>query len=305
MTGAHQEAFLPPRCLDLSLLQMASHYDLSQKSERRRSARDLAGFFLRAAKVVEADLFIEVGAKEASASHRARSYLPQSRVVAFEANPYTFEKFQGENPESTGVEYYHLAVSDRPGPVTFHVRLHPEGSPRPDGHGSLLERDDSYEHDFDEVTVDSTTLDIFFAYEEFKRCAMWVDVEGASEAVLSGGRSVLSKAAIVIIEVEDRALWKGSWTAPEVTRCLAEVGLFPVARDFEYAYQYNVVFVRESLLNDPLLRLRLAQHFSARTAASQANGADTQGISGGRKRGLLRRTMKWPRQQMQRTLRAH
>lgn len=253
---------LAQRSIDIALMQSATAFDLSAKSERRRSARHLAKFFLRGAKALDVDLFIEIGAKEATASQRARSYLPEARVVAFEANPFTFERFKASFPESSRIEYHNLAIRDASGPVTFNVRQHDAGDVRADGHGSLLERDDRYPHDFTEVTVASTSLDRFFEDVSFKRCAMWIDVEGAAEAVLSGGGSVVSRAAIIMIEVEDWPLWKGSWTMPQVLAWLRGAGFVPVSRDFEYRYQYNLVFVHESFLDDAGLRWRLTQHFS-------------------------------------------
>jgi FkbM family methyltransferase len=251
------------RLHDLRLLATVAGYDLRQRSERKRSARELARLFFRLFRVVEPDLFVEAGANDGQASRRALRYFDRPRVVAFEANPHTYERYRADNPPASGVEFLHLALSDQPGEVSFNVRKTARGEPRPDGHGSLMERPSDYGHDFESVTVAATTLDTFFADSLQQRCALWVDVEGAAAPVLTGGRRLLERAQVVMIEVEDREYWEGAWRAPQVMRYLMDRGLVPVARDFEYKHQYNVVFVRDELLTDDLVRLRLSQYLSA------------------------------------------
>ena len=250
------------RAHDLHLLSAARAYDLSEKSERRRSARDLSQFYFQIVAAFQPDLFIEAGAKDADSSRRASGLLRQARIVAFEANPFTYREFQSRNQETSRVEYLHLALSDSPGEVSFNMNLGSDGTPQADGRGSLMERHDKG-HGLEKITVSATTLDAFFSDFAFETCALWVDVEGASEAVLTGGPNTLLRASIVIIEVEDREYWENCWTTADVTAHLYEAGLVPIARDFEFGYQHNVVFVRESLLTHHLLRLRMTQHLSA------------------------------------------
>src|SRR6187549_1082859 len=71
------------------LIHDAAYYDLDSKRERDRSTRDLASLFFQLVDVFQPDLFIEAGAKDGSASLRARKAMPTPRVVAFEGNPYT------------------------------------------------------------------------------------------------------------------------------------------------------------------------------------------------------------------------
>jgi FkbM family methyltransferase len=251
------------RLHELRLVSTADSYDLRHASERKRSARELARLFFRLFKVVEPDLFVEAGAKDGRVSRRALRFLHSARAVAFEANPHTYDLYRADHPAGAGVEYLHLALSDRPGEVTFNVRQTEQGTPRADGHGSLMERSGDYGYDFESVTVAATTLDDFFADSDHERCALWVDVEGAAASVLGGGRHLLERAQVVMIELEDREFWEGAWRAPQVMRFLMDRGLVPIARDFEFKHQYNVVFVRDELLTDHLVRLRLTQHLSA------------------------------------------
>lgn len=250
---------------DLDLLANAGNYDLRVKAERKRSVRDLERLFFEAVRIFRPELFIEAGAKEAGASRRARGYLPDARVVAFEGNPYVHQRFREQNDDPRHrLEYLHLALSDAPGRVSFHVRRRADGTPVADGRGSLKERSEE-KHGTIEVDVECTTLDTFFADQDFDRCVLWIDVEGAADKVLTGGREVLSKAAVVFIEVEDRGdwVWGPAWTVADVSAYLFDLGLVPVGRDYQTRYQYNVVYVARDLLNTYAFRARLAAHRSA------------------------------------------
>jgi FkbM family methyltransferase len=248
---------------------MAVSYDLEVPSERERSVNALRRLFFRLVQDQQPDLFVEAGAKTANTSRRAVCRLESARVVAFEANPYTYAKYHAKNPSDTGVEYLHLALSDAPGEVTFNVRRSSDGAPRPDGHGSMLKRVGEYPYDFETVTVEATTLDIFFADTPVDRCAMWIDVEGASQAVLRGAERLLDRTVVLHIEVEDREFWQDAWTTSQLVGHLLGRGFVPVARDFEFKHQHNVVFVREELLDDHQVRYRLTQHFSAAARRSE------------------------------------
>jgi FkbM family methyltransferase len=260
---AHKHSELLSR--DLAMQATAVKYDLDLKADRTRSTRQLVRLFFNLVKHLDIDLFVEAGAKEASSSRRAHTLLKDVRVVAFEANPYTYRKFADAN-DGAGIEYLNLALTDTPGPVTFHVLRDDDGLPRADGQSSILKRNRGRdaERGFEEVTVEGVRLDDFFAGQKFESAAIWMDVEGACKFVLGGASDLLSKTAVLIIEVEDRPFWGDDhWLRERVVSHLYDVGLVPVARDFEYEHQYNIVFVRESLLrSSPWLRLTLTRFTS-------------------------------------------
>jgi len=244
------------RSLDLSLLTSAHRYDVLDKGERDRSVTELSGLFFHLAGILGTDLFIECGAKDARSSRRARRRLNPRRIVAFEANPYTYRRFAKANAAPAhGVEYLHTALSDEVGTVTFNVLQTADGRPRSDVQASLLRRQDQLATGFAETTVDATTLDHFFAGDTSERIALWIDVEGAARNVLSGGTRLLDRAALLIIEVEDRRWWgEEQWLRADVASFLYERGMLPVARDFQSRYQYNMIFVRSGLLDTDRVR---------------------------------------------------
>jgi len=210
----------------------------------------LVELFFGLVEQLQPDLFIEAGAKDASASRRARE-LQVRRVVAFEASPVTHRRFARQND---AIEYLNLALSDEPGTVSLNVRVDKErGVLRSDGRASLMQRTSHGE--MASVEISATTLDSFFADHEFRSAALWIDVEGATGQVAIGGRSVLHRVSVLMVEVEDRSFWKGQWLASEVLAFLHGCGMVPVARDHQSAHQFNVVLVRSSLLAEVQQRL--------------------------------------------------
>ncbi len=264
---------------DRALFCAAANYDVELRSDRRRSTRDLERFFFQLVRIFQPELFIEAGAKDATASRRVRALCADIRIVAFEANPYTYERFSSKVPYAEeGVEYLHLALSNEVGTVSFNVQRDEKGAPRANGRGSLLDQQD-YAEGLEKVTVPCSTLDVFFEEQDYTRSCMWVDVEGATEIVLGGGPETLQKAAAIFIEVEDRAVWEGQWLRADVAAHLFDAGFVPIARDFQARYLYNMVFVRESLLDTDRVRWALTRWHSDGSIAQLAQ-ALRRGVDG-------------------------
>lgn len=265
-----QETFMNPQVdpmtlqlLDRQLLAHVGGYNVNLKADRLRSCADLTEFFFQLVRVLQPDLFIEAGAKDASSSKYARKFIPDARIVAFEANPYTFDRFKG-GFSKTSVEYLNLALSNEVGSIAFNVNIGTDGAPRADGRGSLMRFDGDFEDisGTQEVTADATTLDIFFENYAYESSALWIDVEGASEMVLGGASATLHKADVAIIEVEDREYWSDQWLRSDVMEYFYEHGLIPLSRDFQSRYLYNIVFVRQSKANIDRVRWALTHHLS-------------------------------------------
>lgn len=219
--------------------------------ERAASTKALVDLFFDLCDDV--DVFVEAGAKEASASVRAIG-LGIDTVVAFEANPYTHRRFD-QTLAQAGVDYRHAALADHTGEATFLVRKDEDGSPMADGQGSLLVRPD-HEPGYEEVAVSTVTLD---AEVVDGRVAMWVDVEGAVAEVLGGAASVLGRTDVLIVEVEAVERWvEQRWLAGDVVRQLARAGLRAVGRDMQSRWQFNILFVRDDLLARPAVADRIS-----------------------------------------------
>lgn len=256
MTGISISA---QRLLDMNLFSIAQAYNLNDKKDRLRSATDLKTFFFRIVREISPDLFIEAGAKDATTSLVVHKHLPEARIVAFEANPATHRRF-AEYHDDSPIEYVYQALNDTEGDVPFNVMTRGDVLSA-DGRGSLLTPTEENVSVL-ALPVPAQRLDSLFPPNQFDKCCLWVDVEGAVRNVLHGARWLLPKVEALYIEVEDRPAWKDQWLSSDVVNHLWQNGLVPVARDFQSRYQYNMVFVRKELLNDARIRLFLAEYRS-------------------------------------------
>lgn len=233
---------------EVQMLTTASIFKLWGTSHQRKASnKALVELFFGMVRILQPSVFIEAGAKKADTSIRARKVLPEARIVAFEASPDNYAIYSKTEPHAENrVEYLHFALSDREGTIDFNIRTSVAGNAvwEHSGANSILARtDDSTE--YKTVAVPSRRLDDLFV--DCGSCAMWVDVEGASKQVLTGAKETLRKAQVAIVEVEDHEIWEGQWKAGEVIGAMMDAGLVPIARDFEYKGQYNVVFLHRDV----------------------------------------------------------
>jgi FkbM family methyltransferase len=226
---------------------VSQYFNLTNNSERARSNRLLVMLFKQVLRKHPVDYLYEVGANSAIFSIDSRKEGLAKQCVAFEANPYNFAKFtQIYDYKALDVDYRHLAVSDSNGEIKFQLMRNNGGKEMPYevGNNSILKRNDP-KITYEECSVKSVTLDSL--HTGSGRVALWIDVEGAQASVLSGALETIKKAEAVFIEVEEIKFWQNQWLVADVTSFLAALGFVAIARDFEYANQYNILFVKKDL----------------------------------------------------------
>jgi len=254
---------------DLALLHTASRFDLSDQVGRSASALWLRELFIGLLKELKPQLVLELGAAEASFSRNMSELLAGAEIHAFEANPHVHARHR-ERAEAAGVHYHNLAVGPEPGRTAFQIGVSRDGQPlKPTKtSNSVLQKPRGVE--YRSVEVEMASVDAFTEQNGLadRSCAMWIDVEGLAYQVLSGARRTLKATVALLIELEDKAFWSGQVLAPEVKSLLWDAGFVPVARDFEYRGQYNVLFVALPHLNRAQVRRTLEEAFSGTTAAA-------------------------------------
>jgi FkbM family methyltransferase len=188
------------------------------------------------------------------------------RAIAFEANPYNFERFRNEpHLASSGVEYLHMAVSKQDGAIDFHVQKTVAGEPVAPVRGNnstLLRNRDGVE--YETVSVPCTSLSGFFKKNGLfgLTFSAWIDVEGAVGDVLDGVGNAFDKCYSVLVEVEQHRFWQRQCLVGDVMDHFIKKNLIPIARDFEFAHQYNLIFVRRDMLDQSGVRDALAQYYT-------------------------------------------
>ena len=240
------------RLYDQQLRLFAAHFS-NMFQGRANSAALVANYFHELVAQIDPALFVEAGAYRADASCKVRADHPACRVVAFEANPYNYRRYAEElDFASLGVEFLNLAVTEANGPVTFHLRTRQDGEDlrRVTGNSSLLRRQGT-DTEYEEITVQGVSLDEYFADSTASPVCMWIDVEGASGAVLRGARQLLERTELVLIEVEEKFQWEHQWRSLDVIEFFLDAGFVPLTRDAEYNQQYNILFVRNDVYERP------------------------------------------------------
>jgi FkbM family methyltransferase len=222
------------RIHELRMLALAGFFDLNDLGDREHSATALVNLYFDLMRAVSPPLFIEVGARDASVSFRAREVLPTARIVAFEPSPYNVKHYRNEfDYVGKGIEYEQLALADAPGELPFYVRRSVGGVELPlvIGQNSLLKRVNPNTV-YDEIKVRAVRLDDFFSSSASEGCCAWIDVEGYTGKVISGGQRVLGQTQLLMIEVEDRPVWQDPRLSPSLTRGANAIGCVIHRADF-------------------------------------------------------------------------
>ncbi len=221
------------------------------------TGRDKTGFleqfYIDLCVLTGSRLCIEIGAHEASGLKRLSRVLPEARLLAFEANPYVYQRFV--NRMEPAITYVNQAVSHDDQPRVLKI---PRVMPSRDGQRTLprenltssLRTRNMDKVEYEEVTVSCTSLDsILSEHPGLTPASLWIDVEGAAGDVLAGATQALRKdVALVYIELENRTSWKGQWLDQDVARFLAGYDFLPLARDMQTPWQYNQLFIQSRWL---------------------------------------------------------
>ena len=223
----------------------------------------LRSLFIEVVKVINPRLLLELGAADAGFSRSVAPLLRKAKVHALEANPYIYQKFSAE-AQAVGVNYHNLAVGSQSGQALFKIATRRGGQSMGPAktNNSILEGigDASYRA----VEVPMVSVDDFVAEQGLvgHACAAWIDVEGLAFEVLSGAAATLRNTKAILIELEDKTLWKGQHLAADVKDLLFRANFVPVARDFEFDSQYNMLFIEREVLGNVFLRQALENAFA-------------------------------------------
>jgi FkbM family methyltransferase len=206
--------------------------------------------FLKALlKIVEIQkpaIVVEIGAHEASFSKEVKHLLPSAQVIAFEANPEVFNKFE-QRVAAVGVDYRHACVATHDGYQTFHAPLSNKGNKWLKA-GSMLggihgSKTESYQ-------VPACRLDTVLGSMADNPSVIWIDVEGAIAQVLGGANKTLKNCRALYVELETQRWWDGQMIASEAVELLINSGLYPVLQDFQKDGQANYLFLSEDMILD-------------------------------------------------------
>ena len=145
-------------------------------------------------KFIKPEIICDVGTMDASHSILLRKISSTAQIIAFEANPYNYQKIINRGiAESNNIEVVHKAVSNNSNQLVFHVEKCSNNNDDQwkAGTSSILKRSESV-GDTEEVSVEAVRLDDFLneTGKLGNNTALWIDVEGAGFEVLEGIKNI-------------------------------------------------------------------------------------------------------------------
>lgn len=230
------------------------------KQQRKAVTRELESLFTQLVQHLAPAVVLEIGAHSAYFARAIRRTLPDSRAIAFEANPEVYARHLAAC-EAAGVEFVNLCLAERAGTLQFSVPQTEDGGSR-ETWGSILPRVGTASSKI--YKVEAVTADGYLAETADRPNALWIDVEGALGQVLAGAPRTLASCVALYAEVENLPQFEGQWLDAEVVPHLAGFGLVPVLRDVQSRGRaYNLMFLRADVLADPEV-VRLCRGFVAK-----------------------------------------
>lgn len=235
----------------LQLAQQAALHNLTQMRGRKRSAQKLAILFQQLMEELSVSHTLEVGAHEAAFSRAVKKKLGDTVTArAYEANPEVYALYKADPELKTlGVDYLYQAIGAENGLADFHISATINGE-KEDKAGRLhscLKRMDAGGTFL--ITVPQARLDQICQNDPGdSRYGLWIDAEGTGLQVLRGADGILGRTVAIFIELESIARYDGQALDMEVMNFLLEHDFMPIARDFQFAHQYNCTFVQKELL---------------------------------------------------------
>ncbi len=230
-----------------------------------QSANCLRHTYVAMHAALKTDLSLEVGAREATYSQEMKKEHGDAiAACAIEASPRTHAYFsEHASLEAKGIEYINALISDSEGPAIFYEYID-AGANIADGMSSMYVRDSTKRHNLrkSKTVVRAVRGDTLLKgrYKTKSSVALWLDVEGAQQEVLSSFSRSFAEGIInsVYIEVESERLWpEQKMLDTDILSHMADLGFTPFLRDNEFnGIQYNIIFV-----NNKLLPLDLGQFY--------------------------------------------
>jgi FkbM family methyltransferase len=202
-------------------------------------------------------LICDIGSLDGTNSLLFRRFSPDSRIIAFEANPYNAKAIMNNSSliaNNISLESY--AVSNRDGEAKFYLEKLGGVNFR-NGISSLRERlGDGAERE--KVVVKTVRLDNYIKSRNInvEKIALWIDVEGFGYEVLEGISGIKDNVCVIRIEIETKTFWKGQKLKPEMVILLESMGFKFLGRDMPEE-QHNLVYINKKLFECSPFKFRL------------------------------------------------
>lgn len=199
-------------------------------------------FFLKRYKP---EIILDIGSRDGRESMKFRSISPESRIIAFEANPYNYESMLNDiKLNGSDVVIVNKAVSNHTGNIDF-FRIETDEEWK-SGASSIFSR--TSDNDNEKIEIPVITLDEYLSGISDKgKIAMWIDVEGAAFNVLDGARETMPNTLFVHVEVETDYIWENQKIKKDVDEVMSACGMRELARPWSsnHKKQFDVLYIND------------------------------------------------------------
>lgn len=194
---------------------------------------------------------IDVGAHQGKVSKALNYIFPKATIYAFEPSKKNYEKIISLS-NNRNIKIENVALSNYRGNQTFFEYSN-------DTLSSLLQKKNHLIDNsklLNKTTVNVITLDDYFNKSKLKPLVfLKIDTQGNEGLVLKGGKKILSKIAIIHIEMSFKEFYKGQDLFPDIYNYLINLGFvyagevreshfYPI---FNTENQVNAVFLTKDL----------------------------------------------------------
>jgi FkbM family methyltransferase len=170
----------------------------------------------------------EIGSRDGREAKTLSEYFSQSRIVAFEPNPETFQLVERVSSANGRITSKNLALSNQNGWIDFYkidtartITSWADGNP---GASSLLKSSRNYpyeEYVQDLIRVQSARAeDVVNQEPELKPSVLWVDVQGSEDQVFKGFGEHLNEIDVIVVELSLKPIYENQPLAQDVLAIL-------------------------------------------------------------------------------------
>jgi FkbM family methyltransferase len=206
--------------------------------------------FLNLLKFLQPNLILDIGSMDGSDSLRFRRMCPKSKIIAFEANPYNYQRMSEDiNLKKAQITISSQLISNERN-RKFYISTDSVSNFGNKGTSSTLKPVGSSDI-YEEITLESSSIDEVIRENNSpnQSAALWIDVEGAAYDVLNSALTSKNQILLLHIEVELVEKWVGQKLKNNVIELAKALNLSLIACSSNESQQ-DLVFVNSSLLNE-------------------------------------------------------
>lgn len=167
---------------------------------------------------------VDIGANQGQFTNKILKILPGSKIFCFEPLPDEFNDLKRTFKNHPDISLLNYALGNKVGKTIFQKNKFSPSS-------SVLEMSENHEVNFPfttdslQIEVPMERLDNFLnLIDPDDKTLIKIDVQGYESEVISGGKEVLNKSKVVLIETSFVELYKGQKLFEDIYRCLNAMG---------------------------------------------------------------------------------